>query len=393
MASEYDRREFEAALRPTRAIVDLGAISTNIRTIKASIGPTVDLMAVVKANAYGHGARFVAKTALAAGATDLGVATVDEGTILRRAAISAPILVLGPIDQSEYPSLLANNLSPTIARLDQLDNLLSALPRLDAVAPVHIKLDTGMRRYGGSHDEVMAIARRVAAHPALHLAGLSTHFAEADSEDLTRTDEQLRQFQHLVEQLGAEGIEAERCHVANSAAVFASPRYHRDMVRSGIAIYGLQPSPAIALPPPMRPAMRLVSQIARIIQLLPGDRIGYGGTHLVTAHAQAALVPVGYADGYRRGLSNQSWMSIRGVPAPVLGRISMDQTVVHLPNQFHLRPGEPVMVFGADEAPSADDLATMLDTINYEVVTGIAVRVPRVYLNGEEYVGVERLSG
>ena len=381
------------AARATRAVIDLDALVGNVRCIRQSLSPGTGLMAVVKANGYGHGATMVARTALEAGAAALAVATVGEAARLRREGIGAPLLILGPIDPAEAAAALRLDLELTVATDVLLDAVAEAarallLPR---PAAVHVKADTGMRRYGALPEAAVALARRVAADPALELAGFSTHFAAADEADETFTREQAARFDRCLADLAAVGIRPARVHAANSGATLRSRRYDYDLVRVGIALYGLPPSAEIGLPTGMRPVMTVRSRIARIVELAPGDTVGYGRTYRAAGIERAALIPIGYADGYRRALSGRAWVGIGGRPAPVLGRVSMDQTVVGIPTGVEARVGDEVTVAGGrpDEgAPSVAELAEALGTITYEVVTGVADRVPRHYVRGGELVAV-----
>jgi alanine racemase len=377
-------------------VVDLDAIRGNLRVARRLVGDDTAVMAVVKANAYGHGAAMVARAAGAAGAAQLGVATVDEGTALRRAGLLVPILVLGPVDPTEVAPALSARLGLTAVDPAFVSRIEATARRLDPPAPVavHVKVDTGMRRFGGSPEQALAAARRVAASPSLSLAGLFTHFADADGPDPAFTDGQADLLAAVAGRLEEEGIRATVVHAANSAATMASPRYHLGMVRFGIALYGLPAIAGTPLPDGIRPALTLVSRVARIVPLAPGDTVGYGRTYRAEVPERAALIPVGYADGYRRGLSGRGAMRLGGAVAPVLGRVSMDQTVIGVPSGAAVAPGVPVLVAGGTEPPtSLAHLAGLLDTIPYEVAAGLTARVPRYYVEGGRVVAVEGLDG
>ncbi len=382
--------------RATRAIVDLDAFQSNVRRVLASLRPGCRLMAVVKANAYGHGAAMIARSAVQAGAAQLAVATVAEGLRLRTVGIEVPILVLSPIDFPEIGSALRGGLSLTVADDPVMDRVEAEACRLrlPGPAPVHVKIDTGMRRYGAMPEAAIALAVRVAASPELALEGVFTHFAAADEIEEGFTSEQATRFDRSVEELAARGIRPPQLHAANSAATLRSRRYDYDLVRVGIALYGLPPSPDIPLLSGMRPVLSVRSRVARIIDLAPGDTVGYGRTYRAEMFEQAALVPLGYADGYPRSLSGLGWVALGGRPAPVRGRISMDQTVIGVPAGVQVQPGHEVVVVGeAAGAPGLVDLAGMVGTIPYEMATGIAPRVPRHYVRASEVVAVEDLSG
>lgn len=383
MASRQD-------LRATRVEIDLDALQKNVTVLASVLTPGTELMAVVKANAYGHGAVMVAETALASGATRLAVATVGEGWQLRQRGVQAPILVLSPVATAEAATAIDLGLELTIATEELLAAVASASRTAAGPVGVHIKLDSGMHRYGAEPPLAIALAQRVVSTPSLRLAGFMTHFAVADETDERFTLEQASLFDHCVAELTALGIHPERRHMANSAAALRNRRYDADLVRFGIAMYGLRPSAAIALPSGVRPVLTVRSAIGRIHRLQPPSTVGYGRTYAPTEDEHVGLVPIGYADGYRRSLSNRTWMMIGGRPAPLIGRVSMDQTVIRLPADVAVKPGDDVLVFGGTGGgPSVDDIARQLGTINYEVVTGLAARIPRHYLRHGQVVAIE----
>lgn len=387
----------ELALRSTRAIVDLDALAGNIRAFRRIVPEPVRLMAVVKANAYGHGAVMVARTVLAGGASHLGVATVAEGVQLRAAGVSAPILVLGPVAASEVRQAVCHDLALAVGSADLIDDVSAASHHKTspAVARLHLKVDTGMRRFGCMPAEVSSLVKRIVSDPLLDLEGIFTHFACADEANERPTIAQRAEFDASLAKIAADfDLGKVIRHVANSAATLRSRDYDYDMVRLGIAIYGAAPSADVPLVDGMRPVMSLVSRVARVIQLAAGDRVSYGGTYVATADERAALVPIGYADGYPRGLSNRAWMGVAGARAPVRGRVCMDQTVIGLPPGRAIDVGNDVVVVGSARmgAPSWDGLARLSGTIAYEMVTGIATRVPRVFVQGSMVVATECLG-
>lgn len=387
---------WSVAGRSTRAAIDLDAIAGNVVRFRKGISPTTGLMAVVKANGYGHGAVMIARTALDAGATDLAVATVDEGLQLRNSGIRAPILVLGPIDDSEFRSALAGELALVVADRDTVRALaFTAASVSTAPVSVHLKIDTGMRRYGAPTAEAVEIASLIASLPSLRLAGTMTHFASADEIDESATLDQLAVFDGAVAAIRSAGVNPGRLHVANSAATLRSRRYDRDMVRVGIALYGLPPSSDVALWPGMRPALTVHSRVRRTILLRPGDRVSYGGTYQANRDETAALIPIGYADGYHRLLSNRAWMAVGHETAQVRGRVCMDQTIVGWSSATTVEARQPVVVVGdgSNAAPTLSQLAEMAGTISYELATAIAPRVPRIYLRQGRVVAVEDLAG
>ena len=385
----------------TWAEVDLDAIAHNARGLKERAGEGAELMAVVKANAYGHGAVPVARTALENGASRLAVNRALEGVELRQAGITAPILVMGYSLPSEAETIVRWDLTPTVTTVEGALALSAMSDRQGKITPIHVKVDTGMGRFGLLPDEVVAFVRRIAELPGLKLEGLFTHFAVADRADKTYTHRQFGLYMQVVEQLEEAGFAIPLKHVANSATNLDLPEMHLDMVRCGIALYGLRPSAEVEPAIPLKPAMALKSRVARVRTLPPGSSISYGCTYTTTRHTRVALVPVGYGDGYHRILSNKGSVLIGGKRAPIVGRVCMDQFVVDVTGHFdRLRTGidgvrqdDEVVVFGrqGEEEISAEEVAALAGTINYEVVTSILPRVTWVYLRGGQVVEVRPL--
>ncbi|MFB0534032.1 MAG: alanine racemase [Anaerolineae bacterium] len=375
--------------------VDLDAIAHNARGLKERVGEETELMAVVKANAYGHGAVPVARTALENGASRLAVNRALEGVELRQAAITAPILILGYSLPSQAETIVRWNLTPTVTTVEGALALSAMSDRQGKVTPIHVKVDTGMGRFGLLPDEVVAFVRRISELPGLKLEGLFTHFAVADLADKTYTRRQFGLYMQVVEQLEDAGFAIPLKHAANSAATLDLPEMHLDMVRCGIALYGLRPSDEVEPAIPLKPAMTLKSRVARVRTLPPGSSISYGCTYTTTRPTPVALVPVGYGDGYHRLLSNKGSVLIGGKRAPIVGRVCMDQFVVDVTNIEDVRQDEEVVIFGrqGEEEISAEEVAALAGTINYEVVTSILPRVTRVYLKGGQVVEVKPLVG
>ena len=383
--------------RPTRAVIDLDALSGNVRAFRRLIGAGVELMAVVKANAYGHGAVMAGRTALAAGASQLAVATDDEAAVLRAGGITAPVLVLGPIGESEVEFALRLDCALTVGdeRFVRLISQVATGLNLARTVSLHLKVDTGMRRFGTEPERVGALAGLIQETPGLALVGIFSHFADADAADTIFTDTQGTAFDNCLAELDPGWERPRYVHLANTAATLRGSRYHRALVRVGIGLYGLAPSVNVGLPDDVRSVMRVVSRVARVFSLAPGDSVSYGRTYRATRPERVALVPIGYADGYRRGLSDRASMGIGGHPVPIRGRVCMDQTVVGLPEDLPVEAGAVVTVLGTTEsgAPNADNLAELLGTISYEFVSGIAARVPRVFVQDRTVVAVEDLRG
>ena len=375
-------------MRATRAIVDLDVIAGNVTALRQLVAPRTRFLAVVKADAYGHGAPQVAATVLASGASILGVATVSEGVILRRCGIAAPILILGSIDPSDVRPALAAGLEITVAGPDLLDTIEREAASSPLPVALHVKIDTGLRRYGAQPETAAHLAKRIDRHAHLRLAGISTHFASSDEPDESFTAEQYIIYQRVVTELARDGIVPGCLHVSNSAALITGVGVEQGMVRAGIALYGMPPSDEVSLPTGVRPAMRIESRVARVTPLEPGDTVGYNRKWRADAPMLGVLAPIGYADGYRRGLFGKAWAGVHGQRAPLLGRVSMDQTVFAVPSGVSAHVGDPIHLMGRPEdgAPTAADLAAMLDTNTYEILVTLRARIPRVYLRGGEVV-------
>ncbi|MDP8956998.1 MAG: alanine racemase [Actinomycetota bacterium] len=355
------------------ATVDLDAIRHNVGLLKPK---SSELMAVVKANAYGHGDAPVARAALEAGATWLGVAAIEEGSALRDAGIDAPILMLTEYPRGAEREGLEARLTPTLYSDDGLKALAAASG--DPV-PVHVKVDTGMHRVGLPPDRVPQFVR-AATDAGLVVEGLWTHFAKAEDLADSLTARQLDVFRDVVGALHAMGIRPPYLHAGNSAAAIARPAAHFDLVRVGIAMYGILPGSALA-DPGLRPAMTWRSAVAMVKRVPAGEGISYGHHYRVESDSTIATVAVGYADGYSRLLSNRAEVVIRGRRLPVAGTVTMDQIMVDC-GDHPVEPGDTVVLMGAEEDArvTAEDLAAWMGTIPYEVVCGVSDRVPREYV-------------
>jgi alanine racemase len=377
---------------PVWAIVDLDAIAHNIAAIKRHVGDRVIVMAVVKANAYGHGAEPVARMALESGASWLAVNRVNEGVALRRAGIQAPILVMGYTPAAGAMTAVAHDLRLTVTSAALAESLSAAANRAGKTAPIHIKIDTGMGRFGLLPDHALDFVRELRALSGLKLEGAFTHFAVADLVDKNYTHQQFGAFLEALGELESAGIHVPVRHVANSAATLDLPEMHLDAVRPGIAIYGLHPSGEVQPALPLRPALTLKSRVGRTCTLPLGSSISYGRTFVTQRPTPVALVPVGYGDGYLRLNSNRGAVLIHGQRAPIRGRVCMDQFVVEISGIQDVHLDDEVVLIGhqGDDRLTAEEVASWGETINYEVVTQLMPRVPRVYVRGGEIVSVER---
>lgn len=361
--------------RPTWVEVDLDAIRHNVRLLKP---PTAELMAVVKANAYGHGDAAVARAALEAGATWLGVALVEEGIGLRNAGIDTPILVLSELPPGSERAALASGLTPTLYTS-------AGLARLAAVAgrratDVHVKIDTGMHRVGVYPPESTVAFVSEVARAGFGVDGLFTHFASSDEDEKT-TRGQLERFLQVVEEVRAEGHAPRLLHTANSAATILYEESHLDLVRPGIALYGLEPAPGIGADLGLHAALTWRSTVSMVKRLPAGERVSYGHRYRIERDANVATVPVGYADGYPRSVSSRADVLIRGRRCRVAGSVTMDQLVVDC-GELDVSPGDEVVLIGrqGDEVVTAAELADRAGTIAYEIVTRIGERVPREHV-------------
>jgi alanine racemase len=323
------------------------------------------------------------------GASYLGVASINEGVALRRRGITAPILVLGFTPAWQARDLVLNGLTATVFDLDVPRAVSRAARELDGEVRVHVKVDTGMGRLGLLPEQVLPLVQDLASLPHLSLEGIFTHFSVADS-DPSYTRWQLRRFRHVLEALAGEGIEIPLVHAANSAGILAMPESHcrnwfpgagfRGMVRLGIAMYGLHPSEKVPCPPDFRPALAFKTQVAQVKTLTPGSFVSYGNTYQTEGDRRIAVIPVGYADGFRRAPRHWGSVLVGGQQAPIVGRVCMDQTMIDVTDVPGVRQGDEVVLIGeqGSEQLTAEDVAERLGTVNYEVVSEILARVPRV---------------
>jgi Alr-MurF fusion protein len=375
----YNQVWAERPTRPTWLEVDKAAIAHNTRRLQQLVGPDVALMAVVKANAYGHGAVQAGATALLNGATYLGVASVSEGVDLRQAAIDAPILVLGYTPAWAARDALRHQLALTLYNLELAEAYDRIAREMGGVLNVHIKIDTGMTRLGLQPDQVMPFFRGVKKFQNLVFEGLYTHFAAAES-DPDFTEQQLAQFDLLINPLKAAGFNFRYIHAANSAATLTLPKTHFNMVRVGGAIYGLSAASSSPLPADFRSALVWKTSIAQVKQVGAGTMVGYGMAYRARSTERIAVIPVGYADGFRRAPKNWGSVLVRGQLAPLVGRVSMDMAMINVTDIADVAIGDEVVLIGAQgkASISADDVAEALETSAYEVVSTILARVPRV---------------
>ncbi|QQE63745.1 alanine racemase [Leptolyngbya sp. BL0902] len=363
--------------------IDLEALRHNVQQFKQHLGHRAQLMAVVKADAYGHGAVMIAQAALKAGANWLGVATVPEGIELRTAGVQAPILVMGAVNSPEEMQAIARwQLQPTLVTPKQALMFSDILSRLAPARPVevHLKLDTGMSRLGFPAAEAVEFVRFVRPLPHLTIGGLYSHFATADSPDPTTMIQQHQRFQAAVAQLTAENLLPPRLHLANTAATLADPALHYDMVRVGLGLYGLYPAPHLQSVLDLKPVMQVKARITLLKDLPAGTGVSYGHSYIAEHPLRMAVVGIGYADGVPRILSNRIQGMIKGQLAPQIGTITMDQLMVDVTHIPDLQEGDVVTLLGQDgpHCTTADDWADLTQSISWEILCGFKHRLPRV---------------
>ncbi len=370
-------------MRPAWVEINLDTIKRNMEIIRKQVPSHVEVMAVVKANAYGHGAVEVAKTVLQSGATRLAVSEMDEALELRQHGIEAPILILGTVELNQAELALQNNITLAVYNYDFAVGLSQIAKKLHKTALVHIKIDTGMGRIGypATQESVQEIAR-IAQLPDLTIEGIFTHFALADTTVQDYTKLQYQRFCFVYQELAKLGINIPVHHCANSAAI-AQLDCYEDMVRAGIILYGMEPSAATDMRRlrGVRPAISLKCRIMHIKTLSAGDSVGYGRKFIATKPTVVATLPIGYADGYTRLFSGKAYVLIHGQKAPILGNICMDQCMVDITHIKGAKIGDEVVLIGEQggKTISPELLATLIGTINYEIVCMLGRRLPRCY--------------
>lgn len=366
-------------LRAGWAEIDLDAVRDNVRALRGALVPPAKLLVVVKANAYGHGAVEVAQAAAAAGAWGFGVATVDEGEELRRAGVREPVVLLDLTLPDEAPRIVALDLAAGVAELDAARALSRAATPAGRTARLHLKVDTGMGRAGCSPADAPALARAMAGLPGVVLEGCYTHFPSADDVDLAAPRAQVAEFARVQAALRDAGVGGLLYHAANSAGTLALPEAHFDLVRCGIAVYGIAPARHLGGRVPLRPAMRLCARVVQVKRVPAGTSVGYGREYRAPRETTIATVPLGYADGYPR----LAWRSAEAVAAgrrlPLAGRISMDQLTVDA-GDLVVRTGDKVELWGP--ALPVEEVAAAAQTIAWELLVRVPPRVPRVFTSG-----------
>ncbi|MFC1960089.1 alanine racemase [Chloroflexota bacterium] len=378
-----------AAATTTTAVstleINLDALTHNVRAIRAHIGPDLQLVAVVKANAYGHGLVPAGRTAIAAGADRLAVVRVTEGQALRAGGIQAPVLIMGYSIPAEAAPVVAFDLAAAVGDWSSVAALSAQAVAQGKTALIHVKVDTGMGRFGLLPDEVLPFLDRVAALPSVQVEGIFTHFATADATDKTYTHQQFAALTGVIQAAQTAGYEIPIRHAANSGAILdLLPEMKLTAVRSGIMLYGMYPSDEVGQHIPLVPALRIKSHVARVRTLPAGASIGYDRSFITSHEMPVALVPVGYGDGYPRFLTGKTQVLINGQRVPNVGRVCMDQFVVDISGIGPVALNDEVVLLGAqgDDNITAEELADWAGTINYAITTNLSARMPRIYSGG-----------
>ena len=374
-----------SAYRPTWLEISPINLQYNCETVKKIVGDSVRVCAVVKANGYGHGVIEVSKACLAAGADFLAVAMISEAMELREAGFSCPILILGWTPEEGYEQAIANEVRLALFNVEEAEKLNAKAKAMGKKALVHLKLDTGMSRIGFQADETgLRTAEAILNMEFITVEGIFSHFSKADEADKTFARRQLATFKQFNEQLQQRtGVRIPIQHMAASAGIIDLPEGHLDMVRPGIMLYGFQPSDEMQHIADIKPALCWKARVGRVQKLPAGRLIGYNGTFELQKETMVATVPVGYADGYNRLLSNRGYVICRGKKLPIIGKVCMDQFMIDVSQLPDLKVGDEVILLGEDQGVSitVTEMANMLKTIEHEVVCGIAPRVPKFYIN------------
>jgi len=373
-----DRSDLE---KPAQVVVDLGAIVQNVRTIRADVGSSVRIMCAVKADAYGHGAVEVSRAVISAGADMLGVASIQEALEIRDAGIDASLLILGCSSVDAVPYIVEYNIVSTVCDIGFAEALSREAVKAGRKAVVHVKVDTGMGRLGVLPDDLVSLIEGLNRLHNIRVEGVFTHFPCADEPGSEFAARQIEEFGRILSLLEQKGIRPAIAHVSNSGAILHFPEAAFDMVRPGIAIYGLYPSPEASRRLALVPALTFKSRIVFMKEVPAGTSISYGRTFVTKRNTKVAVVSVGYGDGYNRLFSNRGWVGVRGELAPVIGRVCMDQTMIDVTDISGVSVGDEVVLYGGGyEQLSVENIAQELGTIPYEVVCSIGKRVHRSYI-------------
>ncbi len=371
-------------MRLTHAEIDLNKLRNNLNEVKRAITPDVKIMGIVKANAYGHGLVEISKALVGCGIDYLGVGFLEEGIILRQEGITVPILVLGGVLGSQVREFLENKLEITVSSIEIAERIEQEVQRENRKkARVHLKIDTGMERIGVHAETALPFVERVSRMPHIDVVGIYSHFATSDENDKSFVKYQLNRFTELLQKVQSAGIHIPEIHFASSGAILDSPDTYFTMVRPGIILYGVYPSQETSERFPVEPILTLKSNIVFLKELAPGTSISYGRKYYTKDRIRVATIPIGYGDGYNRGLTNIGEVLIRGKRFPVVGVVCMDQIMVNVGHKAEVHVGDEVVLIGSsgDQTISVWDLALKCGTNAYEFLTSLAARVPRKFLH------------
>ncbi len=383
-------------IRPVWLEINLDAIAHNVRMIRQVIGKNTQIIAVVKANAYGHGAIEVSETLLENGVTMLGVGVIEEGIVLRKAGIIAPILVCGLTTDDQLEPLVMHNLTATVCRLKTIQALSRMASKKKKKVRVHIKIDTGMGRLGIPSEDILNFIKEIGKMKDIEAEGIFTHFAATNEENGNYTRKQFEKYEKALLQLEREGIDVPLRHVASSAAILKSSRFHLDAVRPGIIIYGLFPSPKTKRTVQLKPAAEFKTRIVFLKKVPAGSSIGYGRTYTTTRPTKIATLPLGYADGYSWLLSNKGEVLVGGQRAPIIGKICMDLCMIDVTHISGVQVGDEVVLWGKQGSKmiSVEEVAQKTGSIVYEVICMVdKERVPKVFIKNRKPFKVKSLLG
>lgn len=377
------------------AEINLDAIRHNYNEIRKITSPDAKIMAIIKADGYGHGFKAIASVLLNNGVDAFGVATTDEALQIRKAGFTLPVLILGVVLDDEYKKAIENEISLCVANIETATEISEIAKKTKKNAKIHIKLDTGMGRIGfvcGDNDsDVKEEILKIASLPYITVEGIFSHFSRADEEDSAYTDFQFEKFSKICSSLKKEGLDIPYCHICNSAGIIQFPKYHLDMVRSGIITYGLFPSEVVDKNKlNLIPAMTVKTKVTNIKEIKHESQISYGGNYKAMPGQKIATIAIGYADGFSRILSNRASVLVNEKEAKVVGNICMDQCMIDVTHIDSIKIGDEVIIFGSDgnNTITVESVALLLGTINYEVVCSVGKRIPRAYIQNNKTVSV-----
>ena len=383
--NQTDKSREEMSSLSTWAEIDLAALAHNFREVKKMVGPKVGVIAIVKAQGYGHGMVQVSRPLEKEGVNYFGVTSPSEAFLLRKEGIKLPILILGPTILDQAKEIIEKDITQTICTKEMALILQGECKKLKKRLNVHIEVDTGMGRTGVPYQRALKLIKEIIKIPELVVEGIFTHFSTADEEDKSFTKEQIKRFKGVLEKLEGEGIDIPLRHAANSAGVLNFPESYFNMVRPGLALYGIYPSEYVSRSLDLHPVMSLKSKVIYLKRVKKGATISYGKTYVTNKNTTIAILPIGYEDGYNRLLSNKGEVIIREKRVRIAGRVCMDQTIIDVGGVPDVKVSDEVVLIGEQEREgvSVEELAKKVETVPHEVVCRIAERVPRIYTRGK----------